>query len=118
MTSKDLITTRENFLSAEECAAVVAEIESFGFNSQFSGNGRLIRSRAQFEEPNWSKLIWERSRPSIPALTEVDSDQFLPEPPPRLLLSQYVPVELNERFRCYKYGPDEEFRRHMDFAPE
>lgn len=117
MTSKAIIT-RENFLSAEECAAFVAGIESIGFTSQFAGNGRLIRSRAQFEERNWAQLIWERLRPLIPALTEAYSDQFLPEPRPRLLLSQYVPVQLNERFRCYKYGPDEEFRRHQDFAHE
>ena len=117
MTSNNIIT-RENFLSPEECTALVAAIESFGFASQFAGDGRLIRSRAQFEEPTWAQLIWERLRPSIPALTEVYSEQFLPEPTPQLPLSQYMPVHLNERFRCYKYGPDEEFRRHQDFAHE
>jgi len=108
----------ESFLSPAECSAIVNEIESVGFENQFSGDGRLIRSRAQFENVPMSELLWRRLKPRLPKLTEVYDEIFIAEPSPKRALENYVPVCLNERFRCYKYGADEEFRRHQDFAHE
>ena len=112
------ITTIEGFLTTDECSAFVDAIESIGFENQYTGDGRHIRSRAQFEDQDWAKLIWERLKPSLPKLTDVYFGEFSPEPDPSKPLETYTPVALNERFRCYKYGADEEFRRHQDFAHE
>lgn len=106
------------FLSRAECAALLDTIHAAGFEEQYAGDGRLLRSRAQFEDPGWADLIWQRLRPAIPPLTEMYSDDFLPEPRPKAELQDYRAVQLNERFRCYRYGSTEEFRRHQDFAHE
>jgi prolyl 4-hydroxylase len=112
------IITIEGFLTTDECTSFVDAIEAIGFENQYAGDGRLIRSRAQFEDHDWAKLIWERLKPSLPKLTEIYSDGLSPEPAPAKPLETYAPISLNERFRCYKYGTDEEFRRHQDFAHE
>lgn len=108
----------DSFLSPAECSAIVEQIESMGFDNQFSGDGRLLRSRAQFEHFQLSLHLWTRLKPSLPRLTEIYGETFKPEPAPKRALESYVPVQLNERFRCYRYGSDEEFRRHQDFAHE
>ena len=112
------IFTIERFLTADECSSFVDAIEAIGFENQYAGDGRHIRNRAQFEDRKWAELIWERLKPSLPKLTEIYFDDFSPDPTPRKPLETYEPIALNERFRCYKYETDEEFRRHQDFAHE
>lgn len=112
------IQTIDGFLTAAECESFLATIESIGFDDQFAGDGRLLRSRAQFEDRHWADLIWQRLPPAIPSLSEMYDAHFLPEPLPQIPLNRFRPVQLNERFRCYKYGELEEFRRHQDFAHE
>lgn len=117
MTSNRVITI-EGFLTADECSSLVTAIESLGFENQYAGDGRHIRSRAQFEDQGWAELIWRRLKPSVPKLTEIYDGEFHPDPTPNKPIETYAPVFLNERFRCYKYGTDEDFRRHQDFAHE
>ena len=112
------IITIESFLTPAECESFIETIEAIGFSTQHSGEGQPIRSRAQFEHQTISDTIWERLRPSLPKLSEVYADQLIPEPKPKAPLESYVPHGLNNRFRCYKYGAKEEFRRHQDFAHE
>ncbi|MEZ6142833.1 MAG: 2OG-Fe(II) oxygenase [Zavarzinella sp.] len=112
------IFTIERFLSSSESASLADLCEGIGFENQYSGEGLLIRSRAQFEDHYWAKLIWERLQSALPRLTDVYTNGFSPEPAPPYPLHLYSPVQLNERFRCYKYGPGEEFRRHQDIAFE
>ena len=115
MTSSKIFSL-QSFFSRQECSELVSMIEAIGFESQFSGDVRLIRSRAQFEDPELAKLIWVRLYPSLPKLSDIYDLGFPPEPSITNGLETYFPVHLNERFRCYKYGPDEEFRRHQDFS--
>lgn len=112
------ITTIEGFLSPEECSDFVCTIESIGFQTQRSGDGQPIRSRAQFEDSSWANLIWMRLKTSLPNLTDIYTGRLEPEPIPDVPLEFYTPSRLNERFRCYKYGTSEEFRRHQDFCHE
>lgn len=112
------IRTIEEFFSPEECQSFLDVCQIHGFKSQYAGDGRLIRSRSQFEDQFWANLIWERLESSLPKLADVYAEGLSPDPNPSRSLDAYAPVQLNERFRCYKYGADEEFRRHQDFAHE
>jgi hypothetical protein len=94
-----------NFLSSEECAALIELGESTGFTdapiTTFGGfemrkdirdNGRVIRDDASL-----AAAWWERARP------------FLPEK----WFGRTV-VGVNERFRFYRYDPGQKFARHTD----
>lgn len=113
-----MINIFPNFLSSNECDELVAHIESIGFVTQHSGFGIPIRSKCEFQNQNLVDKIWQRIKSQIPEIIKIYSKNLKPYPEAIQSLQSYVPIGINDLFRCYKYLQDEEFRPHQDFAHE
>lgn len=95
----------EDFLGADECAALIALAEARGFAAadvRAPGGARAMphvrnNERVVFESPDWVSRLWR-------GLGEV----ALP------LLDGEAAIGLPRALRFYKYGPGQRFRMHKD----
>lgn len=101
----DRILTIDNFFSPAECAEHIQLSEDEGYaaatihtkfgavmNTDVRNNARLV-----YDSPMLAQDLWERVQP------------FMPSP-----LFSLPAVGLNERFRYYRYDPDQTFKPHTD----
>lgn len=103
-----LLLSIEDVLSAAECAALIARIEEAGPTDApvTTSRGMVMmpelrnNTRVMFDDGALAKLLFDRVSAALP---------------PRLE-KHWVLSGVNERLRCYRYGPDEYFRPHYDGA--
>ena len=93
---KDVTLIRE-FLSAEECDAIITLTTTHGMN-------RLAtRNRLMFTSSELAQWMWKRLQPVMPYPTYTDEYK-----------DEWKAVGLNERFRMARYDPSDEFSIHED----
>jgi predicted 2-oxoglutarate/Fe(II)-dependent dioxygenase YbiX len=93
------------FLSAEECARYIEMSESFGYEDALvtTPSGQVLRTdvrnneRVIFDDHELAKLLWKRIEDFAP--NNIDG---------------YRAIGVNERFRFYRYDPDQQFDWHQD----
>lgn len=100
------VFTLKNFLSAAECAELIARSEAMGYEEAMVdvGNGvqRMIKGvrnneRVLYKDEAYATFMWERLKPYAPEGT-----------------GDRVACGLNELFRFYKYSPGQRFKMHKD----
>lgn len=100
----------EGFLSADECKNLIERSENIGFQEsliQVRGVGQVVNKdvrdneRAFFDDKELASSLFERVLQYLPQ--EVESNDF-----------NWEPLELNERFRFYKYQDGQQFKQHLD----
>lgn len=91
----------DNFLTQEECDALIARGESLGFEAATLGDAVYTEvrnnSRVIFDDAELAASLWQKALPHLPA--QIDD---------------WFPAGFNERFRFYRYGPGELFKPHYD----
>ncbi|MBP3956664.1 2OG-Fe(II) oxygenase [Gemmata sp. G18] len=92
-----------DFLTAEECAAFVAQSEAIGYGDALFG-GEVVKSfrdneRVLLDDPALAERLFLRAQP------------FLPH-----AIGERELVGFNERFRFYRYDPGQTFKPHLDGA--
>ena len=105
--SQPIHWTVDGFLSDSECSALVERIEAAGpelapittsrgprFDLDARNNARVM-----FDDAELAARLFERARLHVPES-----------------LKGMRPVGLNERFRCYRYEPGQQFGPHYDGA--
>jgi prolyl 4-hydroxylase len=103
--TKPLFWTVDGVLSPTECAALVTRIEAMGptLAPVSRAEGPVIDERTRnntrviFDDHALAGVLFERLRPSVPAL-----------------LSGMRAAAANERLRCYRYTPGQRFAPHYD----
>jgi prolyl 4-hydroxylase len=105
--NNDIFTLRE-FLSNEECNALIARTEQIGFSDAPINTGwqrqevvKDVRSntRVMIDDEVLAASLWDRARAYVPSM-----------------LRGTRPVGFNERFRFYRYEPGQRFNWHSDGA--
>ncbi len=103
----------DNVLTAEECAAIIAETEAGGYeralvtigrNQTYAPEVRLC-DRCMVDSPMDAGVLFERVRPFLPAAM-----------PAGLRAKPFALVGLNERLRILRYGAGQYFSPHFDAA--
>lgn len=98
-----LLWTVEDVYTAEECAAFVERIEAG--EPTLATNNPLYRDqdRVIFDDPVAAEDLFRRLEAHLP---------------PKI--GELELIGLNERLRCYRYGPGQRFEAHMDhwYRPE
>ncbi len=102
--SETIWTVPEVFF-ADECAALIREFESIGFeealvttprgmvmNKAIRNNDRII-----LDDPPRAEALWARVRAHVPTS-----------------IREWTACGLNERFRVYRYTPGQRFKAHFD----
>ena len=95
----------DDVLSPTECAATIAKIEELGPEAApiTTSAGFVMRpdvrnnDRVIFDSEMLAADLFERIAPFIPAR-----------------IANMTPVGANERFRCYRYKPGQQFKPHFD----
>ena len=103
--SAPLVWMIDDVLSPAECAATIAKIEELGPEAApiTTSAGFVMRpdvrnnDRVIFDSEQLAADLFRRIVPSIP---------------PRI--ANMAPVGANERFRCYRYKPGQQFKPHFD----
>ncbi len=101
---KDIFTIADIF-NGEECRDLIAKGEDLGFEAatvQLSSGPKMMTNvrnndRVTFDDFAFADEIWQRVAGSVPS--EIDG---------------WKAVRLNERFRFYRYDPEQRFKRHKD----
>ncbi len=101
----------EDFLGAEECAALIDRAEAAGFaDAPITTSGGPVmakeirnNTRVMIDDPGLAADLWAKARDQVPA-------EF-PD-----WAESWRAVGLNERFRFYRYDLAETFRPHYDGA--
>jgi len=99
------IFTIDNFLSRQECADYIAQSEQIGFEEAVISTDegdRIMKDarnndRILYDNPDLAATLFERALPWLP--NEIDG---------------WKPCGMNERFRFYRYTPDQFFKWHQD----
>lgn len=94
-----------DFLTPAECAEYIEMSESYGFEDALvtSPTGQVRRSdirnneRVIFDDPEMAVKLWRRIEDVVP-----------------LDMEDYRASGVNERFRFYRYHPDQQFDWHQD----
>ena len=102
-----LVFEQDAVLAPAECDAMIARAEQLGFSDApiTTARGFVMRpdvrnnTRAMFDDVVLAASLFDRIAPGLP---------------PRLFDRR--PVGVNERFRCYRYQPGQQFRPHYDGA--
>lgn len=103
--NKDIFVL-ENFLSKEECKALIEKSEQIGYEEakvQMGGNRQSIlkgvrnNDRILYTDETLAKELFQRAKPFL--INEVGI---------------YELHSLNEMFRFYKYSPGQRFKMHRD----
>ena len=98
----------DGVFSPEECAATIAKIDELGPEAApiTTAAGFVMRpdirnnERVIFDSHDLASVLFERIVPTVPAVAAMR------------------PVGANERFRCYRYQPGQQFKAHYDGAFE
>ena len=101
-----------DFLMPQECQAYIAIGESLGFTPAplTTARGPVMapdirnNTRVMVDDPTMAKSIWNRAQPFVPP-TALDWEDVACHC-----------VGLNERFRFFRYDPQQKFARHYDGA--
>lgn len=104
--SVPLVWTIDGVLDAAECDQLVQRIEALGPEAApiTTSRGFEMRpdvrnnTRVMFDDVALAAGLFERVRETLPGRMRGDR----------------APVGLNERFRCYRYGPGQQFAPHYD----
>lgn len=100
------IFTISDFLSQEECDALIQRSEAIGYEeatvTAAGGVQRMLKEvrnneRVLYKDELYAALIWERLQDFAPS---IDSGR--------------IACGLNELFRFYKYSPGQRFKMHKD----
>ncbi|SFD15397.1 2OG-Fe(II) oxygenase superfamily protein [Chitinophaga sp. CF118] len=100
------IFTISNFLSREECDALIQKSEAIGYEeatvTAAGGVQRMLKEvrnneRVLYKDESYAAIIWNRLKDFVP---EGKSDA--------------TACGLNELFRFYKYSPGQRFKMHKD----
>jgi predicted 2-oxoglutarate/Fe(II)-dependent dioxygenase YbiX len=99
------VFTINNFLSAEECAAFIADSEAIGFGEAVISTAvgdRMLKDvrnndRILHDNKDLAARLFERALPFLPP--EIDG---------------WHPSGFNERMRFYRYSPGQYFKWHKD----
>jgi len=99
------IFTVDNFFSLKECKDWIQKSEAIGYEEAKVGFGRKqvvmkeVRNneRLIYDSETLAVELWERVKAFVPKETYLG-----------------IAVGLNERFRFYKYYPEQEFKPHQD----
>jgi hypothetical protein len=99
------IFTIDNFLSPQECADYIAQSEQIGFEEAVISTDegdRIMKDarnndRILYDNADLAALLFQRALPWLPP--EIDG---------------WRPCGMNERFRFYRYTPDQFFKWHQD----
>lgn len=110
----DEIFTVEDFLSAEECIRYIQWSETIGYEDALvsSPSGQVLHTKLRnnqrviFDSSELAAELWEWAEDWMPSEMEDESGE------------EYAPCGLNERFRFYRYDPDEQFDWHQDLPFE
>ena len=99
------IFTIDNFLQPQECAAYIAQSEQIGFEEAVisTDEGDRIMKDAR----NNDRILYDN-----PALAATLFERALPWLPPEI--DGWRPCGMNERFRFYRYTPEQFFKWHQD----
>lgn len=103
--SKPLVWMIDDVLDADECAATIAKIEELGPEPApiTTAAGFVMRpetrnnERVIFDSEVLAADLYRRIVPHIPES-----------------IANMKPVGANERFRCYRYKPGQQFKPHFD----
>ncbi len=95
----------ENFLSPEECRALIDKTEKLGYveaEVSLPEGAKMMKgirnnSRLLYNDVEMAEKLWEKLKP------------FCPEK-----IENVFAVGLNEQFRFYKYELNQRFKRHID----
>lgn len=103
----------ENVLTADECEALLLAATSLGFETQVYRPPLIpeARQRAMGMFEAWATLLTSRLLPCCPA-PAIWFDHWSETSPPDL--KNWEIMRVNERFRFYRYGPNEQFAPHRD----
>lgn len=101
----DKIWTIANFLTAEECAELIALSENLGYDEaevSLASGAQMLKTirnnyRVIYDSDALALKFWEKLKDFCPQEIE---DSYA--------------VGLNEKFRFYKYASDQRFKRHID----
>ena len=100
------VITSQNFLSPSECQALIDRAENeIGFTEaavRTTEGNKMIKDlrnndRCMIDDFDLAAELWPRVKPLLSNF-DIDAE----------------PQCLNERFRFYKYGPEQEFKQHKD----
>lgn len=99
------IYTIDNFLSEEECDALIAKSEAIGFEEakvNMDGGQKMMKMIRDNERVMYTDLIfafqlWKKLKPYI-----------------RPIIGNSYAIGLNEMLRFYKYSPGQRFKMHRD----
>jgi hypothetical protein len=99
------IFTIDNFLLPRECIAYITQAEQIGFEEAVistDAGDRIMKDarnndRILHDDPDLAATLFERALPWLPA--EIDG---------------WRPCGMNERFRFYRYTPEQFFKWHQD----
>src|SRR5512142_166725 len=102
-----LVFTIDGVLSAAECAQLIERIDALGPSDApiTTSHGFVMRpdvrnnQRVMFDDVAYARELYGRIASHLP---------------PRI--AGRAPVGVNERFRCYRYAPGQQFAAHMDGA--
>jgi prolyl 4-hydroxylase len=105
----DSVFVIDSFFTADECREQIVRTEQAGFEEApiTTAAGFVMaknirnNARVMLDDFDLADRLWERLRPSIPER-----------------LGYWLPIGLNERFRCYRYDVGEKFAPHFDGAFE
>lgn len=99
----EAVFTISEFLTPQECAQFIAQGEAIGFGDALLG-GEVVKDfrdndRATLDDAALAVRLFERAKEHLP-----------------VRLDDREPVDFNERFRFYRYGPGQTFKPHLDGA--
>lgn len=104
------VFTVANFMTAEECQAYIHFSESLKFTPApiTTARGPVMapdvrsNTRVMVDDHRLAGTIWERARAFVPEALSDWNDELR------------EPIGLNERFRFFRYDPEQRFARHYD----
>lgn len=100
----------DGFMTGEECRAYIALSESLNYAIAplTTARGPVVapevrnNTRVMLDDHSLARTMWERVKPYVPELLSDWTDELR------------EPVGLNERFRFFRYDPQQRFAKHYD----
>ena len=101
----DKIWTLENCLTSEACCALIQLSEARGYEEaavSFPEGAQMMKGlrnnyRLKFDDKTYAQTLSTKLQPFLPRIER-----------------DWLPVQLNESFRFYRYDQNQRFKRHID----